>query len=46
MTKMQSYIMLLGSEMNFYGGLGEAEHNIVVKSAGQKTKKWVSEFAQ
>ncbi len=26
MTKMQSYIKLFGSGMNFYGGLGEAVH--------------------
>ncbi len=46
MTKMQSYIKLFGSGMNFYGGLGEAAHKIFVKSAGQKTQRDVSEFAQ
>ncbi len=46
MTKMQSYIKLLGSGMNFYGGPGDAAHKIFVKSAGQKTQRQVSEFAQ
>ncbi len=46
MTKMQSYIKLFGSGMNFYGGPGEAAHKIFVKSAGQKTQRRVSEFAQ
>ncbi len=32
--------------MNFYGGLGEAAHKIFVKSAGQKTQRPVSKFAQ
>jgi hypothetical protein len=32
--------------MNFYGGPGEAAHNIFVKSAGQKTQRRVSKFAQ
>ncbi len=38
MTKMQSYIKLFGSGMNFYGGPGEAAHKTFVKSAGQKHK--------
>jgi hypothetical protein len=46
MTKMQSYIKLFGSGMNFYGGLGEAAHKIFVKSDGQKTQRRVSKFAQ
>ncbi len=46
MTKIQSYIKLLGSGMNFYGGPGIAAHKIFVKSAGQKTQRRVSEFAQ
>ena len=45
-TKMQSYIKLFGSGMNFYGGPGEAAHKIFVKSAGQKTQRRVSKFAQ
>ncbi len=43
---MQSYIKLFGSGINFYGGPGEAAHKILVKSAGQKTRRRVSEFAQ
>ncbi len=46
MTKMQSYIKLVGSGMNFYGGPGEVAHKILVKSAGQKMQRWVSKFAQ
>jgi hypothetical protein len=46
MTKMQSYIKLFGSGMNFYGGPGEAAHKTFVKSAGQKTQQRVSKFAQ
>jgi hypothetical protein len=46
MTKMQSYIKLSGSGMNFYGGPGEAAHKTFVKSAGQKTQSRVSKFAQ
>ena len=46
MTKMQFYIQLFGSGMNFYGGPGEAAHKTFVKSAGQKTQRKVSEFAQ
>jgi hypothetical protein len=46
MTKMQSYIKLFGSGMNFYGGLGEASHKTFVKAAGQKSQRQVSKFAQ
>jgi hypothetical protein len=46
MTKMQSYIKLFGSGMNFYGGPGEAAHKTFVKSAGYKTQRRLSEFAQ
>jgi hypothetical protein len=45
MTKMQVYIQLFGSGMNFYGGPGEAAHKTFVKSAGQKTQRRVNEFA-
>ncbi len=38
MTKMQSYINLFGSEMNFNGRPGEAAYKTFVKSAGQKTQ--------
>jgi hypothetical protein len=37
-TKIQSYIKLFESGMNFYGGPGEASHKTFVKSAGQKHK--------
>ena len=46
MTKMQSYIKLFGSGINFYGGPGEAAHKTFIKSAGQKTQRRVSKFAQ
>ncbi len=46
MTKMQSYIKLFGSGMNFYGGPGKAAHKIFVKLAGQKTQRRVCKFAQ
>ena len=46
MTKMQFYIQLFGSGMNFYGGRGEAAIKTFVKSAGQKSQGRVSEFAQ
>ncbi len=39
MTKMQEYMKLFVSGMNFYGGSGEAAH-------GQKTQRRVSEFAK
>ncbi len=46
MTKMQSYIKLFGSGVNFYGGPGEAAHKTFMKSAGQKPQRIVSKFAQ
>jgi hypothetical protein len=46
MTKMQTYMALFGSGINFYGGPGEAAHKTFVKSAGQKTQRRISEFAQ
>jgi len=46
MTKMQTYITLFGSGINFYGGPGEAAHKTFVKAAGQKTQRRVSEFAK
>ena len=44
-TKMQTYIKLLGSGLNFFGGPGEAAHKIFVKAAGPKTQRSLSEFA-
>ena len=46
MTKMQTYMTLFGSGINFYGGPGKAAHKTFVKSAGQKTQRRISEFAQ
>jgi hypothetical protein len=46
MTQMQSYIKLFGGGMNFYGGPGDAAQKIFAKSAGQKTQRRVSKFAQ
>ncbi len=46
MTKMQLYIKLFGSGMNFYGGPGEAALKTFVKKAGQKTQRRLSKFAQ
>jgi hypothetical protein len=45
-TKMQDYIELFGSGMNFYGGLDEAAHKTFVKPAGQKTQHLVGDFAK
>ena len=46
MTKMQSYINLFVSGMNFYGGPGEAAHKTFMESAGQRTHRRVSKFFQ
>jgi len=46
MTKMQTYMKLFGSGMNFYCGPGEAVHKTFVKLACQKTQRRVSEFAK
>ncbi len=46
MTNMQSYIKLFGSGINFYSGPGEAAHKTFVQSAGQKSQRRVSKFAQ
>ncbi len=43
-TKIQEYIKLFGSGMNFYGGPSEAAHKTFVKSAGQKTQCCVGDF--
>ena len=46
MTKMQMYMILFGSGINFYGGLGELAHKIFIKIPGRRTQRRVSEFAQ
>jgi hypothetical protein len=45
MTKMQEYVCLFGSQMNCYGGPGEASHKCFVKAPGLETQRRVSEFA-
>ncbi len=45
MAKMQKYVMLYGSAMNFYGGPGEASHKGFVKAPGLKTQRRMCEFA-
>jgi hypothetical protein len=45
-TKMQEYMMLFGSGINFYGGPGESAHKQIIKIPGQRTQQRVSEFAQ
>jgi hypothetical protein len=46
MTKMQEYMKLFGSGVNFYGGPGESAHKQFIKIPGQRTQRRVSEFAQ
>jgi hypothetical protein len=46
MTKMQEYMKLFGSGINFYGGPGESAHKQFIKKPGQRTQRRVSEFAQ
>jgi hypothetical protein len=45
MTKMQYYMELFGSAINFFGGPGESSHKEFVKAPGLKTQRRVSEFA-
>jgi hypothetical protein len=44
-TKMQEYMMLFGSGINFYGGPGESAHKQFIKIPWQRTQQRVSEFA-
>ena len=46
MTKMQEYMKLFGSGINFYSGPGESAHKQFIKIPGQRTQRRVSEFAQ
>jgi hypothetical protein len=46
MSKMQEYMKLYGSGINFYGGPGESAHKQFIKIPGQRTQRRVSEFAQ
>jgi hypothetical protein len=45
-TKMQEYMSLFGSGINFNGGPGESAHKQFIKITGQRTQQRVSEFAQ
>jgi hypothetical protein len=45
-TKMQEYMKLFGSGINFSGGPGESAHKQFIKIPGQRTQRRVSEFAQ
>ncbi len=45
-AKMQEYMPLFGSGINFYGGPGEPAHKQFIKIPGQRTQRRVSEFAQ
>ena len=45
-TKMQHYMCLFGSAMNFYGGPGESSHKYFVKAPGDNTQGRVPEFAR
>jgi hypothetical protein len=45
-TKMQEYMKLFGSKIDFYGGSGESAHKQFIKIPGQRTQRRVSEFAQ
>jgi hypothetical protein len=45
-TKMQEYMTLFGSGINFYGGSGESAHKQFIKMPGQRAQQRVSEFAQ
>ena len=45
LTKVQYYMRLFGSAINFYGGPGEVSHKVFVKAPGARTQKRVGEFA-
>jgi len=45
MKKLQFYMKLYGSAINFYGGTGESAHKFFVKTPGLKTQRRVTEFA-
>ena len=46
MTKMQYYMCLFGSGMNFYGGPGESAHKYFVKGPGDNTQRRIHDFAK
>jgi hypothetical protein len=45
-AKIEEYMKLFGSGINFYGGPGESAHKQLIKIPGQRTQHRVSEFAQ
>jgi hypothetical protein len=45
-TKMQDYIKLFGSGINFYGCPGKLAHKQFIKIPGQRTQRRVGEFAK
>ena len=45
LTKVQYYMCLFGSAINFYGGPGEASHKLFVKAPGARTQRRIGEFA-
>ncbi len=44
-TKIQEYMTLFGSGINFYDGPGESAHKQFIKIPGQRTQRRVNEFA-
>jgi hypothetical protein len=44
--KMQEFMTLFESGINFYGGHGESAHKQFIKIPGQRTQQRVSEFEQ
>jgi hypothetical protein len=45
-TKMQEYMKLFGSGINFYGGPRESAHKQFIEMPGQRTQHRIREFAQ
>jgi hypothetical protein len=45
-TKIQEYMKIFGSGINFHGGPGESAPKQYIKIPGQRTQRRVSEFAQ
>lgn len=43
-TKFTDYIMLFGSAINFFGGVGECNHKMFVKATGHNTQKRINSF--
>ena len=43
-TKFTDYIILFGSAINFFGGVGECNHKTFVKATGHNTQKRIDSF--